>query len=112
MLIISHRSRQQHLSVDGAPVKSNIWKTRYWPNVQLRMLYLTNETGPLKLFKRPSYLSLNATFSSFSIPPPHLELEMEMTQVDFFIRFGVPDYWMDGAYYAPNPKRLRSKLWA
>jgi hypothetical protein len=52
--------------------------------VQLRMLYLTNETGPLKLFKRPSYLSLNATFSSFSIPPPHLEPEMEMMQVEFF----------------------------
>jgi hypothetical protein len=31
---------------------------------------------------------------------------------NFFIRFGFPDYWMDGAYYAPNPKRLRSKLWA
>jgi hypothetical protein len=36
---------------------------------------------------------------------------MEMKLVDFFIRFGVPDYWMDGAYYAPNPKKLRSKLW-
>jgi hypothetical protein len=59
---------ERHLSVDGAPVKSNIWKSRYQPNVQLRMLYLTNETGQLKLFKRPSYLSLNATFSSFSIP--------------------------------------------
>jgi hypothetical protein len=56
--------------------------------VQLRMLYLTNETGPLKLFKRlfkwPSYLSLNATFSGFSLPSPHLEPEMEMTQVEFF----------------------------
>jgi hypothetical protein len=30
----------------------------------------------------------------------------------FFIRFGFPDYWMDGAYYAPNPKLIRSKLWA
>jgi hypothetical protein len=30
----------------------------------------------------------------------------------FFIRFGFPDYRMDGAYYALNPKRLRSKLWA
>jgi hypothetical protein len=30
----------------------------------------------------------------------------------FFIRFGVPDYWMDGACYAPNPKIRRSKLWA
>jgi hypothetical protein len=29
----------------------------------------------------------------------------------FFIRFGVPDYWVDGAYYAPNPKILSSKLW-
>jgi hypothetical protein len=28
-----------------------------------------------------------------------------------FIRFGFPDYWMDGAYYAPNPKLLSSKLW-
>jgi hypothetical protein len=30
----------------------------------------------------------------------------------FFIRFGFPDYWMDGAYYAPKPKLLSSKLWA
>jgi hypothetical protein len=30
----------------------------------------------------------------------------------FFIRFGVPDNWMDGAYYAPSPKILSSKLWA
>jgi hypothetical protein len=30
----------------------------------------------------------------------------------FFIRFGFLDYWMDGAYYAPNPKLLSSKLWA
>jgi hypothetical protein len=75
------------------------------------MLYLTNETGPLKLYKRPSYLSLNATLSSFSIPPPHLEPEMEMTQVDFFYPVGFPDYWMDGVYYAPNPKLLSSKLW-
>jgi hypothetical protein len=75
---------ERDISVDGAPVKSNIWKSRYQPNVQLRMLYLTNETGPLKLFKRPSYLSLNATFSSFSISHPHLEPEMETTQVEFF----------------------------
>jgi hypothetical protein len=74
------------------------------------MFYLTNETGPLNLFKRPNYLSLNATFSSFSIPPPHLEPEMEMTQVAFFIRFGLSDYWMDGAYFGPNPKLLSSKL--
>jgi hypothetical protein len=39
-----------------------------------------------------------------------LEPDMEMTQVEFFIRFGFPDYWMDEAYYAPNPKRLCSKL--
>jgi hypothetical protein len=52
------------------------------------------------------------TFSSFSIPPPHLEPEMEMKMVEFFIRFGAPGYWMDGAYYAPNPKILSSKLWA
>jgi hypothetical protein len=69
MLIISYRSRQQHLSVDGAPVKSFIWKSRYRPNVQFRMLYLTNETRLLKLFKRPSYLSLNVTFSSFFHTP-------------------------------------------
>jgi hypothetical protein len=25
----------------------------------------------------------------------------------FFIWFGVPDYWMDGAYYAPNQNILR-----
>jgi hypothetical protein len=75
---------ERDISVDGAPVNSNIWKSRYQPIVQLRMLYLTNETEPLKLFKRPSYLSLNGTFSSFSIPHPHLEPEMEMTQVDFF----------------------------
>jgi hypothetical protein len=49
------------------------------------------------------------TFSSFSLPPPHLELEKEDSGF-FFIRFGAPDYWMDGAYYAPNMKRLRSKL--
>jgi hypothetical protein len=30
---------------------------------------------------------------------------------NFFVRFGFPDYWMDGAYYAPNPKKRRSKLW-
>jgi hypothetical protein len=30
---------------------------------------------------------------------------------EFFIRFGAPDYWMDEAYYAPNPKLLSSKLW-
>jgi hypothetical protein len=30
----------------------------------------------------------------------------------FFIRFDVHDYWMDGAYYAPNSKILSSKLWA
>jgi hypothetical protein len=30
----------------------------------------------------------------------------------FFIRFAVLDYWMDGAYYASNPKILSSKLWA
>jgi hypothetical protein len=75
---------ERDISVEGAPVKTNIWKSRYQTNVQLRMLYLTNETGPLKLFKRPSYLSLNATFSIFSIPLPHLEPEMEMTQVEFF----------------------------
>jgi hypothetical protein len=34
------------------------------------MLYLTNETGKLKLFKWPSYQSLNTIFSSFSLPPP------------------------------------------
>jgi hypothetical protein len=28
-----------------------------------------------------------------------------------FFRFGFPDYWMDGAYYAPNPNLLSSKLW-
>jgi hypothetical protein len=89
-------------SVDVAPVNSNIWKSRYQPNVQLRMLYLANETGPLKLFKWPSYISLNATFSSFSIPPPHLEPEMEMTQAEFFYQIGVPYYWMDGAYFGPN----------
>jgi hypothetical protein len=76
---------ERDISVDLAPVKSNIWKSRYQPNVQLCMFYLTNETGPLKLFKRPSYLSLNATFSSFSIPIPHLEPEMEMAQVEFFL---------------------------
>jgi hypothetical protein len=81
------RSPERHRSVDGAPAKSNIWKCRYQPNVQLRMLYLTNETGPLKLFKRPSFLSLNAIFSSFSIPLPHLEQEMEMTHVEFFYPF-------------------------
>jgi hypothetical protein len=27
-----------------------------------------------------------------------------------FFRFVVPDYWMDGEYYAPNPKILSSKL--
>jgi hypothetical protein len=75
-------------------------------------LYATNETGPQKLFKRLSYLSLNATYSSFSILPPHLEPEMEMTRVEFFIRFGFSDYWMDGAYYAPNQNLLSSKLWA
>jgi hypothetical protein len=58
-----------------------------------------------------SYLSLNTIFSSFSLPAPQLELEMEMKPVEFFFRFGVPDYWMDGAYYAPNPKKLCSKLW-
>jgi hypothetical protein len=84
-LISSIQSLERHISVDGAPVNSNIWKSRYQPNVQLPMLYLTNETGPQKLFKRPSYLSLDATFSSFSLPPPHLEPEMEMTQVDFFL---------------------------
>jgi hypothetical protein len=47
--------------------------------------------------------------SIVSIPPSHLEPEMEMTQVDFFIRFGVPEYWKDGAYYAPNQKILSSK---
>jgi hypothetical protein len=36
---------------------------------------------------------------------------MEMTQVEFFFRFGFPEYWMDGAFYAPNPKILSSKLW-
>jgi hypothetical protein len=41
------------------------------------MLYLTNETGPLKLFKRPSYLLLNATFSSFSISPLELGSKVE-----------------------------------
>jgi hypothetical protein len=53
------------------------------------------------------------TFSGFSIPPPHLEPEIEIKMVEFFfIRFGFTDYWMDGAYYAPNPKTLSSKLWA
>jgi hypothetical protein len=89
-------------------VNSNIWKSLYQPNVQLSTFYLTNESGPQKLFKRPSHLSLNATFSSFSIPPPYLE--MEMTQVEFFIRFDFSDYWMDGAYFGPNPKLLSSKL--
>jgi hypothetical protein len=80
---------ERDILVDRALVNSNIWKNRYQPNVQLRMLYLINEIGPLKLVKRPSYLSLNATFSSFSIPPPHLEPEMEMTQVELFcpVRF-------------------------
>jgi hypothetical protein len=30
----------------------------------------------------------------------------------FYIRFGFSDYWMDGAYFGPNPKLLSSKLWA
>jgi hypothetical protein len=51
-------------------------------------------------------------FRIFFPTPPHLEPEMEMTQVEFFIRFGFSDYWMDGAYYAPNPKLLSSKLLA
>jgi hypothetical protein len=29
----------------------------------------------------------------------------------FFIWFGFSDYWMDGAYCAPNLKKLLSKLW-
>jgi hypothetical protein len=37
---------------------------------------------------------------------------MEMKLVEFFIWFGVRDYWMDGAYYAPDPEILSSKLWA
>jgi hypothetical protein len=28
----------------------------------------------------------------------------------FFIQFGFSDYWMDGAYFGPNPKLLSSKL--
>jgi hypothetical protein len=36
---------------------------------------------------------------------------MEMKMVEFFIRFGVPDYYMDGAFYVPNWKILSSKLW-
>jgi hypothetical protein len=31
-----------------------------------------------------------------SIPPPYLEPEMERKIVEFFFRFGVPDYETDG----------------
>jgi hypothetical protein len=29
----------------------------------------------------------------------------------FFIWLGVPDYWMDGAYFGPNRNILIQKLW-
>jgi hypothetical protein len=54
----------------------------------------------------------NTIFSTFYLPSPHLEPEMEMTQEELFIRFDFPDYWVFGAYYAPKPKKLSSKLWA
>jgi hypothetical protein len=28
-----------------------------------------------------------------------------------FIQFGFSDYWLDGAYFGPNPNLLSSKLW-
>jgi hypothetical protein len=102
---------ERDISVAGAPVKSNILKSRYQTNVQLRMIYLTNETGPLKLFKRPSYLSLNVTFKFFHTPSTFGTRNGNDTGGNFFIRFGFPDYWMGGAYCAPNPKLLSSTLW-
>jgi hypothetical protein len=103
---------ERDISVDETPVNSQVLKSRYFPNVQLCVLYLTTKTGPLWLFKRLSYLSLNATFSSFSIPSTFGTGNGNDTGGIFYIRFGFPDYWMDGACYAPNRKILNSKLWA
>jgi hypothetical protein len=92
-------------------VKSNIWKSRYQPNVQLRMLYLTNETGPLRLFKPPSSYHWMRHFQVFPYPLHIWNRKWKWHRWNFFIRFRFPDYWMDGAFYAPNPKLLSTKLW-
>jgi hypothetical protein len=75
---------ERDISVDGAPVKSNIWKSRYQPNVQLCMLYLTNETGPYKTFQTAEISIIECDIFKIFHTPPHLEPEMEMTQVEFF----------------------------
>jgi hypothetical protein len=44
---LSELNIEQDISVNGAPVYSQVLKSRYYPNVQLCVLYPTTKTGPL-----------------------------------------------------------------
>jgi hypothetical protein len=79
--------------------------------VQLCVLYPTTITEPSS-FQTAELSIIEYDIFKFFPTPSHLEPEMKMKPVEFLFRFGAPDYWIDGAYYAPNPKILRSKLWA
>jgi hypothetical protein len=91
--------------VDGAPVNSNIWRSRYHPNVHTLS---NNENRTGLAFKTTELSAIEHDMYKFFFHTPSI-FGMGNEYDKFFIRFGVPDYWMYGAYYAPNPKRLRSK---
>jgi hypothetical protein len=77
--------------------------------MQLNMLYLTTKTLTLLSFQTAELSLIECDiFRIFHI----LSTFGNENGGFFFIRFGVPHYWMDGACYAPNTKILGSKLWA
>jgi hypothetical protein len=58
-------------------MNSQTWKIRYYPNVQLMHALSNNETCAALAFQTAELSIAYDIFTFFSIPPPHLEPEME-----------------------------------
>jgi hypothetical protein len=71
-----------------------------------------NENRTAIAFQTAELSIIEYDIFNFSLPLHIWNRKWKWSWWNFFIRFGVPDYWMNGAYYAPNPKILGSKLWA
>jgi hypothetical protein len=67
---------------------------------------ISNENRTTIAFQTAELSIIEYDIFKFSLSPPHLEPEMEMKPVEFFIQFGVSDYWMDGTYFGPNQNIL------